>query len=365
MMYCRRGIVLLVCFGVLAAPAVRVAQADLIAYEGFDYSTGNLDGKNGGAGDWTGSWANLGGTVNVVNESMSYANGNVSVDGGTTALQHIGNNTPFASRAFEATSIDGQPLYFSMLIATSQSNFLEVYASNDKGTPTSTLDDYGMVLRPNSGTGTTQFGVRSGNGGSQNFVTDVDVATTASPNLDVHLAVIKWETEYRSATDDWLSTVSIFIDPDSAFSESTVHTATMTGGHRDRGRHQRHLLPFRRRYRDLLHRRTLHRHRMVGRGLRVARPNDLGRQRGRSPLVDRRQLDATGHVGADTQFQHRGRDQHRRHGSTQRSLRNGPGAGDERRPVGDLLRWRSVGARKRTVDGWYRSGGQRRFPGRR
>ncbi len=31
------------------------ASAGLIAYDGFDYSTGTLEGENGGSGDWGGS----------------------------------------------------------------------------------------------------------------------------------------------------------------------------------------------------------------------------------------------------------------------------------------------------------------------
>jgi len=39
------------------------AHGALIAYEGFDYPDGTLNGRNGGTGAWNGAWASGGGTV--------------------------------------------------------------------------------------------------------------------------------------------------------------------------------------------------------------------------------------------------------------------------------------------------------------
>lgn len=64
-----------VVLGFLALMASQPAsKASLLAYEGFDYTVGNLAGNNGGSG-WTSAWAlNGGNTANsqIVNGSFSY-----------------------------------------------------------------------------------------------------------------------------------------------------------------------------------------------------------------------------------------------------------------------------------------------------
>lgn len=52
--------VLAVCVGLVLAMG-GLAQADLVAYDGFDYGdSGDLHGSNGGSGNWTSTWADGG-----------------------------------------------------------------------------------------------------------------------------------------------------------------------------------------------------------------------------------------------------------------------------------------------------------------
>ena len=62
-------------------------RADLIVYDGFDYADGNLNGENGGEGEWTGNW-NSGAF-----QAMSVASGvSLSYQSGATTLPTTGGH---------------------------------------------------------------------------------------------------------------------------------------------------------------------------------------------------------------------------------------------------------------------------------
>jgi hypothetical protein len=79
--------VIVVCFSMVLALSASL-DAGLIATEGFEaYSIGaGLDSQAGGGGAWTGPWS-AADNVTVVAGGLSYANGQVRIDGGSQALQ--------------------------------------------------------------------------------------------------------------------------------------------------------------------------------------------------------------------------------------------------------------------------------------
>jgi hypothetical protein len=95
-------------------------RADLIAYDSFDYADGNLNGENGGEGEWTGNW-NSGAF-----QAMSVASGmSLSYQSGATTLPTTGGHLldtdggeERAQRTWNATGrLDqGDQVWFSLLI---------------------------------------------------------------------------------------------------------------------------------------------------------------------------------------------------------------------------------------------------------
>ncbi len=80
------------CMAWLAVAVLAVgsaSQAALLVYEGFDYPTGDLGGKNGGTG-WAGSWSG-GDNYSVVAESLSMSNLPFATTGGSIIGQSNAN----------------------------------------------------------------------------------------------------------------------------------------------------------------------------------------------------------------------------------------------------------------------------------
>jgi len=78
------------------------AQLTTVAYDGFNYSAGSLNGQNGGTG-WTSSWLNdytSGASFNVSLTGMSYSG--LSTSGGSLAWASGGNGISEDSRSLPA-----------------------------------------------------------------------------------------------------------------------------------------------------------------------------------------------------------------------------------------------------------------------
>lgn len=122
-MFCRRYFAWTVAIFVAAAPTL--VRADVIAYEGFAYSAGSLDGDNGGTG-WANAWsASSSGSASVSAAGLTYASGGKSLvtSGGSVSLpgDHYGG---FRSPASVPTS---GSMYISFLAdrtGDGESNYL-------------------------------------------------------------------------------------------------------------------------------------------------------------------------------------------------------------------------------------------------
>jgi hypothetical protein len=99
---------------IFLAIAISVAQgmparASTIAYEGFEYAIGELNGQDGGTGFAVGGWvANEAIThVDDPGVALSYSGGGTVVDGGSQALRITGNANDLAFRQLaSATAVD-------------------------------------------------------------------------------------------------------------------------------------------------------------------------------------------------------------------------------------------------------------------
>jgi hypothetical protein len=196
-----------------------LAQATLIAYDGFE--AGDF---SGGTGAWASSGWSVDANTTVINKTMSYSSGTVSLSGGTSAVQYLAvdagsNNSPWLARAATST---GFPVYYSFLIESSTADgdddFLGSYPTRT-GVTHESANDYGMVMRLNGGS--ARFGVRSGNGSGQNFVTSVD-----APNNSTHLVVLKMEDVAGN------NRFTLWVDPDSTNENgaSNLSRSSVMGG---------------------------------------------------------------------------------------------------------------------------------------
>lgn len=138
------------------------ANAALIAYDGFDYAAGSLNGASGGTG-WTANWTStVNAAVAVPTTSLSYNTpGGVSISGGATSAVAIGGDSPLVHRTFATQTAT---VYFSFLFryesggpggAIEGNDFLGFALNNDTDTANS-----GSIGRVD--TGSIRFGTRIG-----------------------------------------------------------------------------------------------------------------------------------------------------------------------------------------------------------
>lgn len=189
------------------------AWGGLVALESFDYPLGPLASNNGGEGDWTAPWTGIPAST-VVSKSMSYASGPITISGGTTAMRYSGGDSfTLASRPFAQHEMANGPLYVSFLLETSTGgggadDFFAIYPQNSSLAAT-TADDYGVVLRKQADL-VTRFGVRSADGGGQNF---------GGPNVlndQTYLVVLK--IDYPTTANQ----LTMFINPESLDEASEI-----------------------------------------------------------------------------------------------------------------------------------------------
>jgi hypothetical protein len=149
---------LITALGLLSMPVT--AQAALLAYDGFNYSAGNVNGDNGGMG-WNGSWTASASPVYatvVTGTSLSYSGGSISVSGSGTALSITGGGDGVLNRGFVGTASGGE-IYFSFLfqaVAGSGDEFSHFYLSDNADRLNS-----GGIGDFYTTTGDTHFGART------------------------------------------------------------------------------------------------------------------------------------------------------------------------------------------------------------
>lgn len=144
----------------IAAPA----HGAVIAYEGFDYTAGNLPGNNGGTGDWGGAWA--GGSTVVSAADTNAAWGGIDSTGGVHRTQAL------ATRAISTTFVGSSiaPLYFSAEFQkngpqgiTGTSGYA-VFLALTTSTAANTVTDTVRIGLNMANSGPQQFNARIGTG---------------------------------------------------------------------------------------------------------------------------------------------------------------------------------------------------------
>lgn len=122
----------IVCIALLAVIAATPASAALLAYEGFDYTAGNLAGGNGGSG-WEGAWTAKSGSTQVTSGSLTSAASPFASVG--NKIQGVDAGWDFISRKLAADSIDmdtDASLYTSFLLRLDTSQPLGTPAALNK-----------------------------------------------------------------------------------------------------------------------------------------------------------------------------------------------------------------------------------------
>lgn len=140
--------------------AVPNINAAVLAYDGFDYTAGDVDGENGGNG-WGAAWNSTSSpsAVNVVTGTLSYTGGSISVNGSGSALSIMGGTDGQLNRTFTSAS-SGNELYFSFLfqsVAGGGNEFSQFYLSN-------TADRFNAGGIGDLSTGSSVFGARANDG---------------------------------------------------------------------------------------------------------------------------------------------------------------------------------------------------------
>lgn len=92
-------------------------HAVLIAYDGFDYEPGDLNGLAGGAGTWTNAWTSNGTTGSVVAGGLTYTdgNGNQLVVSGNSAVSDAQTANGTQIRDLPQTGADGTTTWISYI----------------------------------------------------------------------------------------------------------------------------------------------------------------------------------------------------------------------------------------------------------
>jgi hypothetical protein len=199
------------------------AHAALLAYEGFDYTTGNVNGDNGGTG-WNGAWNSATSPAYasvVTGTSLSYSGGSISLSGSGTALSITGGGAGQLNRAFVGTST-GSEIYFSFLfqaVAGSGNEFFHFFLSDDPDTTNS-----GGIGDFQTTAGDSRFGARVDYGG----VTTVD-STTSYTLGTTYLLVGRLSTDGTTGAAGDIDRVELWINPTSltpGTANATVNAST-------------------------------------------------------------------------------------------------------------------------------------------
>lgn len=135
----------------LLAAALPPASASIILYEGFDYSTGSLHGRNGGIG-FSGAWDASSGFVTVASPGLSQG------DLTTSGNMLLSTQSVAISRAFDATGLtgNGATYWFSVLMSapdvlTGTASALPAFFSN-LTSPYAQAQGFSFAFNPTSST---------------------------------------------------------------------------------------------------------------------------------------------------------------------------------------------------------------------
>jgi hypothetical protein len=181
----------------LAAPS-SYAQLNLVAYDGFDYTTGALNGKNGGSG-WAGSWAwtyGSGSSLAVSATGLTFSG--LSTTGGSATWSSGGNGISEASRSL-SSSVGSGVVYLQFLG--------QFGSSSGGGTPNIRLTLSGSLTGGIGGNGGTYGGVVSILGTDLNPAGNGSSSTAASLSS---LNLIVTRIDYGA------NTTSIWMNPNLA-----------------------------------------------------------------------------------------------------------------------------------------------------
>lgn len=186
-------------------------HAALLAYEGFDYTAGNVNGEDGGTGwssAWTSSASPVYGTV-VTGTTLAYTGGSISVSGSGTALSITGGGAGALNRPFVGTDT-GNEIYFSLLfqsVSGSGNEFFHFYLSNDPD-----LNNSGGVGDFYTAASNSDFGVRV-NDGSADTTVPSSISYTAGTT---YLLVGRLSTDGTGGVSaDILDQVELWVNPTS------------------------------------------------------------------------------------------------------------------------------------------------------
>lgn len=208
--------------GLLTMPVT--APAALLAYDGFNYSAGNVNGDDGGTG-WNGSWtasASPAYATVVTGTSLSYSGGSISVSGSGTALSITGGGDGVLNRSFVGTA-SGSEIYFSLLfqsVAGSGDEFFHFYLSDNADRLNS-----GGIGDLYSTAGDTHFGARVNNG-----TTDTTAASAISYTIGTtYLLVGRLSTDGTGGAAGEIDQVQLWVNPtalDLGAASATVNAPT-------------------------------------------------------------------------------------------------------------------------------------------
>ncbi len=202
------------------------SQAVLLAYDGFDYAAGNVNGENGGTG-WDSAWTSSASPVygNVVTgTTLGYTGGSISLSGSGTALSITGGGAGLLNRDFVGTATGGE-IYFSLLfqaVSGSGNEFSHFYLSNDPDQFNS-----GGVGDFSTSAGNSDFGARVNNG-----ATDTTVASSVSYTTGTtYLLVGRLSTDGTGgASADIIDQVELWVNPTSLTPGTANATVNATTG---------------------------------------------------------------------------------------------------------------------------------------
>jgi len=209
--------------GFFSAPSN--SNAALLAYDGFDYTAGNVNGQNGGTG-WDTAWVATTSPVNasvVTGTTLAYSGGSISISGSGTALSIKGGGDGALNRSYVGTSTGGE-IYFSMLFQSTSGSgdeFFNFFLSEDPDRHNS--GGFGDLITT---TGDARFGARINDG-----TTDTSVASSVSYTTGTtYLLVGRLSTDGTTgASPSIIDQAELWINPTSltpGSANATVNAST-------------------------------------------------------------------------------------------------------------------------------------------
>lgn len=200
------------------------AHAALLAYEGFDYTAGDVNARNGGTG-WSGGWNSVAGATVVTGTTLGYTGGTISVNGSGTALSITGGSAGQLNRGFVGTST-GSEIYFSLLfqvVAGSGNEFSNFYLSNDPD-----LNNSGGFGDLSTAASDSRFGARIYDGAGES---SENISSTSYAVGTTYLLVGRLSTAGSAGAAGEIDQVDLWVNPTSL----TPGTASATVNTRSTG----------------------------------------------------------------------------------------------------------------------------------